>query len=87
MRIPLAFLLLATVPLAATAIDGDPSTSWWPAGGTRAPRHPHLWTASFPRPVPIAVFVAMNRQNHCGHGGDIRRYRPEAAGTDADEGN
>ena len=67
---------------AAAAIDGDPNT-FWLAGGPRGPRHPHVWTVSFPRPVSIAGFVAMNRQNHRDHEGDIRRYRLEAAGTDA----
>lgn len=62
-------------------LDGDPNT-FWLAGGARGPRHPHRFEVAFPRPVPVAGFAVVARQNHREHEGDVRDYLLEAGDAD-----
>ena len=65
---------------AAAAIDGDPNTYWLSGDGRRrTPRHPHVLTIDFPRPVAMSGLVLMPRQNHREHEGDIRQYAVEVS--------
>ncbi|HEU5125864.1 MAG TPA: discoidin domain-containing protein [Verrucomicrobiae bacterium] len=62
---------------AASAIDGDPNTTWIAGGsGRRASgtRHPHTLTISFPREITMNGIVILPRQNDRDHLGDVRGY-------------
>jgi beta-galactosidase len=64
---------------AQNALDGNPSTCWMSAGGSR---YPHEFTVELKDETEISGFILMQQQNdfHClGH---IREYRIYAGGTD-----
>lgn len=58
----------------ALALDGDPNT-FWIAGDPKKDRAEQTFEVSFPKVERFSGLLAMPRQNHREHEGDIREYK------------